>query len=251
MPIYNPSHLEYGITSGHIQVVMDGGRQLPAYWAHPVTGRKFPAVALIHDWWGITAVVRRMAHLFAQSGYYVIVPDLFEGKIATTPQQAMELVKHLGEDGYPRIDAALSVLEKHHNTNQDVAAVGIGMGGSLAFEAAITRKDLEAVVSFFGFPQRYLGKFAEARTPILAFYGEKEPYILPPVVAQLRRELASSKHGLSHEVTILEGVGREFLSDEANEIQQEQGRQAINSTFAFLEQHLQGPIHTSSHPVKT
>ena len=95
MPIYDPNRVEYGITNGHIQIVVEGGKQLPAYWSYPNVGSLFPAIALIHDWWGITPSVRHMAHLFAQSGYYVVVPDLFKGQVATTPQQAIELVKEL------------------------------------------------------------------------------------------------------------------------------------------------------------
>jgi carboxymethylenebutenolidase len=247
MPIYDPQHVEYGITNGHIQVVVEGGRQFPAYWAHPNIGSLFPAVALIHDWWGLTPAVRRMANLFAQSGYYVIAPDLFGGQIATTPLEAIELVKKLGEGGYPLIDAALSALETHHNTNADVAAIGLGMGGSLAFEAAILRPDLEAAVSFYGFPQRYLGRFKDATTPILAVYGSEEPHILPPVVARLQQELAQTP--LPHEVVVLEGLGREFFADGANDWQREQGRQVLNLTFAFLEKFLKGPVRPAAHHV--
>ncbi len=244
MPIYDPDRVEYGITNGHIQIVTENGKTLPAYWAHPNSGRLFPAVALIHDWWGITPIVRRMAHHFAQSGYYVIVPDLFDGQIATDAAQAMELVKHLGDDGYPRINAALSVLESHHNTNRDVAAVGIGMGGSLAFEAAIVREDLEAAVSFCGFPQRYLGRFKDAVNPILAIYGDHEPYILPPVIARLRQEFESSSKGIKHELVLLEGVGHEFFTESASEHEQHCGAQALKHTFTFLEKYLKGPVHT-------
>lgn len=239
MPTYDPNRVEYGITTGHIQIVTEGGKQLPAYWSHPNIGSRFPAVALIHDWWGITPAVRRMANLFAQSGYYVVVPDLFNGQTAATPQVAIELVSALGEAGYPRIDAALTVLENHHNTNGDVAAVGVGMGGSLAFEAALLRDDLEAAVAYYGFPQRYLGRFKDARAPILAVYGSAEPHVLPPVVARLKQELAQSP--LRHEVVTLEGVGRDFFAATATDAQQEVGRQALNRTFAFLEQFLQGP----------
>ncbi len=245
MPIYEPSHIEYATTSGHIQIVVDEGKTLPAYWAHPNVGRLFPAVALIHDWWGITPIIRRTANLFAQSGYYVIVPDLFKGRVAKTPEEAMELVRALGDSGFPLIDAALSVLEHHQNTNHDVAAVGVGMGGSLAFEAAIVREDLEAAVAFFGFPQRYLGQFKKANTPILAVYGDQEPYVPAEKILQLREELAHSMLGSQHETLILPNVGRDFLSDDADDAEREQGRQALNATFAFLEKYLKGPIKTS------
>jgi carboxymethylenebutenolidase len=248
MPVYEPSHVEYGITSGHIQVVVDGGGTIPAYWAHPNMGRLFPAVALIHDWWGITPIIRRMAHLFAQSGYYVIVPDLFEGHIASTPQEAMELVKRLGDKGYPRIDASLGALEHHHNTNRDVAAVGIGMGGSLAFEAAIVRKDLEAAVSIYGFPQRYFGKLSAAHAPILAIYGDHEPHVAPELIQKLRTELSQSPEKLEHEVLILPSVGRDFFMDESNPVNSENSLHALNATFDFLEKHLKGPTRTQSKP---
>lgn len=247
MPIYNPDHVEYRIVSGHIRIAMEDGQQLPAYWSHPSIGSKFPGIALIHDWWGITPIVRRMAHLFAQVGYYVIVPDLFEEEVAATPQDAMRLVESLGDGGYPRVDSALSVLERHHHCNADVAAVGIGMGGSLAFEAALARNDLEAAVSFYGFPQRYFGLMQDAKAPILAVYGSEEPYILPNVVERLRRELSGSR--FAHEVVVLDGAGHDFFSEQLPEPQREYGRRAWHKTLTFLEEHLTGP--TRPPDVKT
>jgi carboxymethylenebutenolidase len=239
MPIYDPTRLEYPITNGHVSIVMDGGMQLPAYWSHPARGNKFPGVALIHDWWGVNESVRRIAHLFAQTGFYVIVPDLYNGHVAHTPQEAMKLVQALGNEGYPRIHAALTVLEKHHQCNADVAAVGLGMGGSLAFEAAITRKDLEAAIAFGGFPQKYFGRFAQAHAPILAIYGSREPYMTPPVVQKLRDELNESQR-FEHHVVVIEGAGHEFFHDSAPE-HLDYGRQAWHFTMEFLEKYLKGP----------
>ncbi|MBA3870383.1 MAG: dienelactone hydrolase family protein [Anaerolineae bacterium] len=244
MTAYDSNRAEYGITNGHIQIVMEGGRQLPAYWAHPNSGRLFPAVALIHDWWGITPAVRRIAHRFAQVGYYVIVPDLFDGQVASTPERAIELVKALGDTGYPRVDAALSVLETHNNTNHDVAVVGIGMGGSLAYEAAIIRKDMEAAVVYYGFPQRYFGRLKELRVPLLAIYGEQEQYVTVTDINRTRRELDSNPHKLEHEVLMLPNVGHDFFADSADEAGRVQSQAALNTTFSFLEKYLKGPSFT-------
>jgi carboxymethylenebutenolidase len=241
---YESNRAEYGFTSGHIQIVMQDGKQLPAYWAHPNTGRMFPAVALIHDWWGITPDVRRIAHRFAQVGYYVIVPDLFDGQVASTPQRAIELVTALGDNGYPRVDAALTALETHHNTNRDVAVVGIGMGGSLAYEAAIIRKDMEAAVAYYGFPQRYFGKLKDIRVPLLAIYGQQEQYVTAADINRTRRELDANPKKLAHEVLVLPDVGHDFLADSADDSAHAQAQIALDMTFNFLEKYLKGPQHT-------
>lgn len=248
MSVYETNRAEYGFTSGHIHIVMEGGKQLPAYWAHPNTGRLFPAIALIHDWWGITPPIRRIAHRFAQVGYYVIVPDLFNGQIASTPERAIELVKELGDSGYPRVDAALTVLETHSNTNHDVAVVGIGMGGSLAYEAAIIRKDMEAAVVYYGFPQRYFGRLKDVRVPLLAIYGQQEQYVTSADISRVQRELNANSRGLQHEISLLPEVGHDFFSDDSGEAGRVQGQIALNTAFSFLEKYLKGPLRTG--PIK-
>ena len=52
MPAFEPQHVEYNVISGRISVVGDDGTYLPAYWSHPDIGGRFPAVVILHDWWG-------------------------------------------------------------------------------------------------------------------------------------------------------------------------------------------------------
>lgn len=241
MPIYEPDHVEYFITSGNIQISMDDGRQLPAYWAHPTLGNRFPGIAIIHDWWGLTPIIRRMANLFAQMGHYVIVPDLFSGQTASTPQSAMKLVESLSDRGYQRVDDALTVLENHHHCNESVAAVGVGMGGSLAFEAAIKRDDLEAAVAYGGFPHNYLGQIKEANTPICAFFGENEPHIKPEVIKKLKDEMQKSKFKLPHQIRIIPKMGHEFFTENLTEAERVRSREVLKDTLTFLDQHLEPP----------
>ncbi len=238
MPIYDATHVEYEITTGRISIVMDDGEQIPAYMAHPKLGTKFPGIALLHNWWGFDGVTRRLTNYFAQMGYYVIAPDLFKEQSAATPREAMALVEQFKDKSYPRVHASLGVLEKHHQCNTKVAAIGIGMGGSLAYEAAIVRPDLEAAVSYAGFPQSYLGRFKEANTPVLALYGSKEPYTKPAVIEKLKEEFSRSKLKASHRVEIFEGLEDTFFGEEFTESQRQESRRALNVTLTFLEEHL-------------
>src|SRR5690606_39226421 len=155
MPIYDPVHIEYNIETGYVQVNLDDGSQFPAYMAHPQLAGTYPAISLLHDWWGITSMIRWLANVLAQSGHYVIIPDLFDGKVAKTPREAMQLVEALGHiNGMARVCAAIDVVEKHNHTNGTSAVVGLGMGGSFAYDVALDCEDVEAAVSIGGFPQR-------------------------------------------------------------------------------------------------
>lgn len=241
MPLYKSTHVEYRIESGHIRIAMEDGTHLPAYWAHPASGTRFPAVALIHNWWGITDIVRRMAHLFAQTGYYVVIPDLFNGTLPKTHLEAAQAVKALGTHGFEKIDAALSVLEGHHLCNRKVAAVGMGMGGSLAMQAAIERDDLEVAVAFYGFPQEFLGKFARANTPIQAIYGAQDRLITPKVVDALRRELAQTPLKDRHEVVIIPDAAHDFITDNPTEAQRTQAGAAWEEAVRFIETYISPP----------
>ncbi len=247
MPVYDPRHVEYTIVNGRVSIVTDDGVQIPAYWSHPDLGGKFPAIAIIHDWWGITRLERWMAHLFAQLGYYVIAPDLFDGAVAHSPEEAMVLVRERGARSYGCVDTALRVLENHVRTNGYTAAVGLGMGGSLVFEAAIERTDLEAAVAFYGFPQRYFGRFKDAKTPILAIYGSQEPYVEPALIERLRRELVGSP--LGHEVAVLEGVGRDFLDENLiPDMTNRPGSVAWQKMLAFFDKHQITPPTSDDAP---
>lgn len=237
------NRVEYDITTGHIAVSMEDGTRFPAYWAHPSITSRFPGVLLIHDWWGLTPVVRRLANQFASVGHYVIAPDLYDGQVADSAADALRLLNTLGQGAYRRIDAALSALETHHQCNGDVAAVGLGLGGSLAFEAALTRTDLEAAVAYCGFPQHFLGRFAGARAPILAFYGSDDKHIPAEMVTALRRELAGQP--LPHRVVVLEGAGHSIFSDDTRPAALAHARAAWAATLAFLDSLLHRPERPS------
>lgn len=243
---FDLKHVEYDIEVGYIDVVLPTGRRLPAYWAYPKLGRRFPGIVLIHDWWGLTQVIRRMADRFAEMGYYVIAPDLFEGQTANTPQLAMDLVQTYQDSAFQVVNDALHVLENHHRCNRSVAAIGVGMGGSFAFEAAITVPEIEAAVAYGGFPQRYLGRFKDAHVPICAFYGAYEQHIQPKIIKQFRAELLQSttKNSLAHQIHIVQNHGHAFFEDLDSEETRHKHRQIMSDTFEFLELYLERPIRT-------
>jgi len=241
MPIHDSKRIEFAIESGNIHISTTTGEYIPAYWSHPVVGDRFPGIALLHDWWGLTTVHRLLANFYAHLGYYVIAPDLFNGRTASDPQGALRLMSETETTRYTAATKAIRVLEHHHRTTHHTALIGLGAGGSLAFEAAIKRDDLDAVVVYAGFPQRYLKQLEDCKTPIMAIYGSADPYITTDVLQALRTALTRSPRASEHQVRVIAGAGHTFFSPQPVPEEREWGKEVINLTLAFLEDYLERP----------
>ncbi len=241
--MFEASHLQYNIVSGYIQIVSDG-HHLPAFWAHPEVGGPFPALVLLHDAWGLTPHIRAEARRFAQRGFYVIAPDLFNREIAETPEQAQALSANTGLVGRSYVLAALHALRTHHKCNGKIGLIGWGFGGQLAIHVGSARDDLHGIVAFYTVPEDISP--AELRmmsAPLLALFGANDPATPEDQIAVLRTTLATTD--MAHEVVVYSGVGRDFFNDALpDSFNADIAANAWARARAFFNAHLEFPTPT-------
>lgn len=195
-----------------------GGASLKGYLAEPVGQGPFPAVLMIHEWWGLNRDIAALADAMAAHGYVVLAADSFRGSVARIPADAMKLVS-----GTPAsqvagdLDAALAYLRSRPNVNPDkVASLGFCFGGSQSMHMGTRRPELAAVVILYGggpiTDAQKLGSLPSAG-PVLGIYGEQDGSI---PVSQVRAfEQAMKDRGVSATVTIYPGVGHAFVKSSA------------------------------------
>src|ERR1700752_5423546 len=53
----------------------------------------FPALIVIHEWWGLNDWVKEQASMLADPGYVALAVDLYRGKVATTSDMAHEIMR--------------------------------------------------------------------------------------------------------------------------------------------------------------
>ncbi len=58
----------------------------------------FPGIIVIHEWWGLNDWVKDQATKLSDLGYVTLAIDLYRGKVATTPDEAHEIMRGLPED---------------------------------------------------------------------------------------------------------------------------------------------------------
>jgi carboxymethylenebutenolidase len=129
-------------------------------------------VLLLHPWWGLNQTIRDLADRLAGDGFTVMAPDMFNGTVLTTPDEAQAHVRSLTEADGDRIragvQATLDQLLADPDARGDRAAIiGLSFGAMEGTEVATERPDVAALVTFysgiFEAPPgiAYLGHFAE------------------------------------------------------------------------------------------
>src|SRR5271154_2239653 len=90
----------------------------------------FPALVVIHEWWGLNDWVKEQASKLADQGYVTLAVDLYRGKVAAAPDEAHELSRGLPHDRADRdLLAAADYLRSLKNVNPArVGSIGWCMG---------------------------------------------------------------------------------------------------------------------------
>src|SRR5450759_2636751 len=80
----------------------------------------FPALVVIHEWWGLNDWVKDQASKLADQGYVTLAIDLYRGKVATTPDMAHEIMRGVPEDRAKRdLHAAFEFLQSQPDVRKD------------------------------------------------------------------------------------------------------------------------------------
>lgn len=130
------------------------GFPFEAYRAAPTDARR-GGLVVCHAIWGVTPHLRELADSYAEDGYEVLVPSLFDRLQAgfaerdTDPalfarQNGFAEATHWGADVLDLVQAAIDALRP------PVFALGFCYGGTVAWLAAARCRGLSAVASYYG-----------------------------------------------------------------------------------------------------
>lgn len=148
------------------------GHEAAGYLALPDGLDTAPGVIVIQEWWGLVDHIRRVADRCAGAGFVALAPDLYQGKVASSPDDARKTMMALdiATAGKALCGAARYLLALDRVAPKKVAALGFCMGGQLAlFAAAEYPREIAAAVDFYGVhpkveiaPEKFAGRAVQA-----------------------------------------------------------------------------------------
>jgi len=176
----------------------------------PAGKAPFPALILIHEWWGLNDWVKEQASKFADQGYVALAVDLYRGKVADTPDLAHELMRGVPEDRASRdLRAAFDYLAAQPNVKKDrIGSIGWCMGGGYSLRVAILEPTLAADVINYGPLITDPAELKKINAPILGMFGRQDRGITPDDVKKFQQAL--NQLGKKADIKIYPDAGHAF-----------------------------------------
>lgn len=170
----------------------------------------FPALIVIHEWWGLNDWVKDQASKFADQGYVALAVDLYRGKVADTQELAHELMRGVPEDRAKRdLRAAFDYLAAQSNVKRDrIGSVGWCMGGGYSLDVALLEPKLAATIINYGHLATDPAEIKKINAPILGSFGGKDGGITPDDVKKFQQIL--NQLGKKNEIKIYPDAGHAF-----------------------------------------
>ena len=212
-----------------------GDETVQAVLYTPSAKGPFPALIVIHEWWGLNDWVKEQASKLSDQGYVALAIDLYRGKVATTPEEAHEIMRGVPEDRAKRdLHAAFEYLASQPNVkNNRIGAIGWCMGGGYALDVALQEPTLAADVINYGHLATDRDALKRINAPILGLFGAQDRGITPADVHSFQRTMQDL--GKRIDVRIYDDAGHAFENPNNKEgYRPADAADAWNRTIAFL-----------------
>jgi len=236
---FAPGRLD-GLTN--LSVSADDGTEIRAYLAKPAGAGPFPAVVMIHEFYGLRPDLISKAEALAQEGYVVIAPNVFRnGTTGWIPRAIYNVVTA----NTAQIDGDVEAVYRWLAAQPDVQADRIGVmgfcfGGGTALRYSLGNPRLAATAIFYGQIISDPAQLAALSGQVLGIFGGADQSIPLEEVDALGRGLEEA--GIPHEITVYEGQPHAFVHSAEEIAQGGPQQEAWQQLLTFLQRTLKdGP----------
>src|SRR5437870_4205128 len=188
-------------------------KRATGYLALPERGQG-QGVLLLHAWWGLNDFFKDLAGRLAGEGFVVLAPDLYDGRTALAIEDAERLTRTLDAREAIRYETgALDYLLAHPAVNgKRIGAVGFSLGAAYATWLATLRRDVAAVVVFYGGVEQEEGFALETSAAFLGHFAERDEYESQEVMRRFEAQLRSA--GREAAFYVYPGTGHWFFEED-------------------------------------
>ena len=192
-----------------------------------------PGILLLHAWWGLKPFFKQVCDRIAEQGFTVLAPDLRDGQVAKTIDEAKALMEK--SDGQLIGDTVFTAKDYlQTRVKGKLGVVGFSMGAAWSLIAAAYKpEDFAAVVLFYGNEGVDYGKIT---AKVMGHFCEVDEWEPTEFVDNTFAEFA--KAGVDATRHNYPGTAHWFVEEDRPEYDSAAAQLAWKRTFEFLKKNL-------------
>ncbi len=172
------------------------GKQANAYFiAAKKKSNKY--LIVIQEWWGLNDNVKMESDKYYTDlgDVNVIAVDMYDGKVAATPDSAMKLMR--GAD-MGRMTAIIQGAIKYAGSKASIYSIGWCFGGMWSLQTAILAgPQAKGTVMYYGRPETNMDKLKSIQCDIIGFFGNLDQSPSPAMVNDFEKNMKEAGKNLS------------------------------------------------------
>lgn len=207
------------------------GQAAKGYLALPAQAEA-PGVIVLHAWWGLNQFFKNLCDRLAEEGFVAFAPDLNEGRVATTVEEAKQIMSELNFERKKAIaDALVDYMRARPEVRKgSLTLIGYSMGAAWSLELVTERPDdIGKVVLFYGVGE---GDFAKIKADILGHFSDSDEWEPLDGIRAMEEDMHSA--GLEPEFHIYPNLSHWFFEEDRPEFDRESAELAWKRTIDFL-----------------
>jgi len=144
---------------------------------------------VIQEWWGLNDYIKRETDNFYKElgDVNVIALDMYDGKVATTPDSAMLYMRNASAT---RLENIVKGALAYAGPAAKIYTVGWCFGGGWSLQATILAgKQAAGCVMYYGRPENNMERVRTINCDVIGFFGNKDQGINPEVVTKFEENM--------------------------------------------------------------
>ena len=226
----------YPIGSFEVETKLVSYDSSEGYLAMPTDEGQFPGVVMIHEWWGLNENIKEMAEKLASHGYVVLAVDLYNGSVASTSEEARQLISSFDQNlGIENMNSAASYLQENHDT-ATLGSIGWCFGGGQSLNLALNNENMDATVIYYGQLQTDQEVLSSISWPVLGIFAGLDQGITEQTVNNFETSL--NELAITNEIHIYPDVDHAFANPSGERYAPDESKDAWQKTLEFLNNNL-------------
>jgi carboxymethylenebutenolidase len=219
--------------SSDVELTFDS-KTARAYLAEPENGG--PGILLLHAWWGLKPFFKETCDRLAEQGFVVLAPDLRNGQIAKTIDEAKQMMQKSDSQETANIITAARTYLFHMpgRKGETIGVIGFSMGAAWALVVAAHKPEqIAATVLFYGPDDMDIGSM---QSKVLGHYSDVDEWQPYDEVQRLEKRMSDA--GVVVQFYTYPGRPHWFVEEDRPEYDPDAARLAWERTFEFLKENL-------------